>query len=343
MVRAKKERNERPPETVDVAAAQQNLDLAVIGNGRTAALVNPLARIVWWCFPRFDGDPVFCRLLAGDEEKGFTDVVLDGFVSAHSEYVRNTAIGHDGADRQDGAAVRITDFAPRFQQLRAHLPPAAADAHHRADRGPAAHHDPLPPDRPARPDANAARVRQQPHPLYRRRDRIRLTTDAPLSYVDREAPFVLSRPLQPGVRRRHAVRRRPRDHLPRIRRPHARLLARNGSAGSAISYEWQDAVIRAAITLKLSQLRGDRRDHRGAHDLDPRSARIGPHLGLPLLLAARRLFRGALAQPPRRDAHDGRLHLLHPHHRDRRTPATLQPVYSIVLDRSAGRAHRRPT
>ena len=53
------------------------LDLAVIGNGRTAALVDPKARIVWWCFPRFDSDPVFCRLLAGDEEKGFTDVVLD--------------------------------------------------------------------------------------------------------------------------------------------------------------------------------------------------------------------------------------------------------------------------
>ena len=53
------------------------LDLAVIGNGRTAALVDPAARIVWWCFPRFDGDPVFCRLLAGGEEKGFTDVVLE--------------------------------------------------------------------------------------------------------------------------------------------------------------------------------------------------------------------------------------------------------------------------
>ena len=25
------------------------LDLAVIGNGRTAALVNPEARLVWWC------------------------------------------------------------------------------------------------------------------------------------------------------------------------------------------------------------------------------------------------------------------------------------------------------
>ena len=35
------------------------LDLAVIGNGRTAALLDPEARLVWWCYPRFDSDPVF--------------------------------------------------------------------------------------------------------------------------------------------------------------------------------------------------------------------------------------------------------------------------------------------
>ena len=64
--------------TIGAPATQQSLDLAVVGNGRTAALVTPLARIVWWCFPRFDSEPVFCRLLAGEEEKGFTDVLLDG-------------------------------------------------------------------------------------------------------------------------------------------------------------------------------------------------------------------------------------------------------------------------
>ena len=46
------------------------LDLALIGNGRTAALVDPQSRIVWWCFPGFDGDPIFCRLLAGGEGPG---------------------------------------------------------------------------------------------------------------------------------------------------------------------------------------------------------------------------------------------------------------------------------
>ena len=68
------------------------LDLAIIGNGRTAALVDPTGRLVWWCYPRFNGDPVFSRLLAGDEEKGFCDVVLDGMVDFSSDYERNTPI-----------------------------------------------------------------------------------------------------------------------------------------------------------------------------------------------------------------------------------------------------------
>ena len=61
-------------------------DLAVVGNGRIAALVNNQGQLVWWCFPRFDSDPVFCRLIAGDEEKGFCDVLLDRKVEVVSTY-----------------------------------------------------------------------------------------------------------------------------------------------------------------------------------------------------------------------------------------------------------------
>ena len=42
------------------------LDLAIIGNCQTAALVDPRGRIVWSCYPGFDGDPVFCDLLGGN-------------------------------------------------------------------------------------------------------------------------------------------------------------------------------------------------------------------------------------------------------------------------------------
>jgi GH15 family glucan-1,4-alpha-glucosidase len=237
--------------TLDVASAQQSLDLAVIGNGRTAALVNPMARIVWWCFPRFDGDPVFCRLVSGDEEKGFTDVVLDGFVSAHSEYVRNTAIVTTVLTDKDGAAIRITDFAPRFQnyertfrppQLMRIIEPIAGLPRITIRFRPSAQHGQLP----------MQRAFGSNHIRYTGGDfAIRLTTDAPLSYVDREAPFVLSRPLSlvfgADTPLEGDIAITCREFSDRTRDYWQEWIRR-----LAISYEWQDAVIRAAITLKLS-------------------------------------------------------------------------------------------
>src|ERR1700722_17241845 len=107
----------RPDKGKRVMDTPQGLDLAVIGNGRTAALVEKSGRIVWWCYPRFDSDPVFSRLLAGEEEKGFCDVVLDRLVDVQSQYVRNTAIVSTMLTNADGASVRITDFAPRFRNF----------------------------------------------------------------------------------------------------------------------------------------------------------------------------------------------------------------------------------
>src|SRR5665648_972534 len=101
-----------------------NLDVAPIGNGRIAALVNTQGRIVWWCFPRLDSDPVFSRLIAGDEEKGFCDVVLQGQTTARAQYVRNTAIVEPILEDASGNAVRITDFAPRFLRFERAFHPA---------------------------------------------------------------------------------------------------------------------------------------------------------------------------------------------------------------------------
>ena len=235
----------------DLAAAQQNLDLAVIGNGRTAALVNPLARIVWWCFPRFDGDPVFCRLLAGDEEKGFTDVLLDGFVSAHSEYVRNTAIVATVLTDKDGGAVGspTSRRASSISAARSARRSSCASS----SRSPACRASPsVFALRRIWPRRDAARVRQQPHPLYRRRFR---------HPPHHGCAAVLYRPRgavradaagQPRVRRRHAARGRDSPPPAASSTTARAITGRSGSGGSAISYEWQDAVIRAAITLKLS-------------------------------------------------------------------------------------------
>src|SRR5262249_31207791 len=93
------------------------LDLAVIGNGRTAALVDPTARLVWWCYPRFDRDPIFCRLLSGDDEKGFSDVVLDNMADSQPESLRNPAVVSPVLPDRQGGAARVPDFAPRFRQF----------------------------------------------------------------------------------------------------------------------------------------------------------------------------------------------------------------------------------
>jgi GH15 family glucan-1,4-alpha-glucosidase len=236
---------------VEAAVAQQNLDLAVVGNGRTIALVNPLARIVWWCFPRYDGDPVFCRLISGDEEKGFTDVVLDGMVSSHSEYVRNTALVTTVLTDRDGNAVRITDFAPRFEQfgrtfrppqLMRIIEPVAGLPRITIRFRPTSGHG----------QRNMVRAFGSNHIRYTSDDlAVRLTSDAPLAYIDRESPFVLTRavsmvfgadtPFEGDLSTTcREFGDRTRDHWQEwIRR-------------LAISFEWQDAVIRAAITLKLS-------------------------------------------------------------------------------------------
>src|SRR5262245_25939971 len=93
------------------------LDLAAIGNCRIAALLDARGRIVWWCFPRFDADPVFSRLLAGHEEKGFCDVVMEGAVTWEAGYLRNTAIVETTIRDASGNAFRITDLTPRFKRF----------------------------------------------------------------------------------------------------------------------------------------------------------------------------------------------------------------------------------
>ena len=227
------------------------LDLAILGNGRTAALVDPTSRIVWWCYPRFDSDPIFCRLLAGKEDKGFSDVVLDDMAEYQSEYVRNTAIVSTILTDRQGGKIKITDFVPRFRQFgRVFRPPQIY--------------------RIIEPIAGLPRItiRVRPtsdygKPLLQRSlgsnhirysgegTVIRLTTDAPLSLIDGEAPFVLTRPLHlvfgPDEPFPGDLQSTCRDFVDRTRDYWMEWVRR-----LSISYDWQEAIIRAAITLKLS-------------------------------------------------------------------------------------------
>lgn len=227
------------------------LDLAVIGNCRTAALVNPMSRLVWWCFPYFDANPMFSRLVSGDEEKGFSDVVLDNLADYQSEYIRNTAIVSTILTDQRGNAVRITDFAPRFRQYGRVFRPAQLFRTIEPVKG-----LPLITIR-IRPTHSYGKPFAQPslgsnHIRYVEGDAaMRVTTDAPLSLIQNETPFVITRPL-------HLVFG-PDEPFPGDLAATAASFAeqtrdywRDWVRRLFISYEWQEAIIRAAITLKLS-------------------------------------------------------------------------------------------
>ena len=231
--------------------SDHGLDLAVIGNGRTAALLEPTGRLTWWCYPRFDGNPVFSRLLAGDEEKGFTDVVLDDMVSYQSEYLRNTAIVSTVLNDRQGGAVRIVDFAPRFrnygrmfrppQLIRIVEPLAGLPRIAIRMRPTHSYGEPI-----------AQRSLGSNHIRYWGGDVvIRLTTDAPLSYIDREAFFVLNRPVGMVLGADEPV---PGDLTTLCREfcDRTRDYWMDWVRRLSISYEWQDPIIRAAISLKLS-------------------------------------------------------------------------------------------
>ena len=140
---------------------------------------------------------------------------------------------------------------------------------------------------------------------------IRLTTDAPLSYIEEETAFALTRPLHLVFGPDEPFAGEPaatvRDFLQRTNdywREWVRRLS--------IAYEWQEATIRAAITLKLSNFEETGGIVAALTTSLPEAAAFRPQLGLPLLLAEGRLFRGQGAEPHRRHPHDGGLHRLYP-------------------------------
>jgi GH15 family glucan-1,4-alpha-glucosidase len=97
----------------------RDLELGVVGNAHVAALIDEDGDIVWWPFPRVDGDPLFSSLLAGNDppEGGFCRVDLEGPTRTEQSYERNTAILRTVLEGRNGERVEITDFAPRFKQF----------------------------------------------------------------------------------------------------------------------------------------------------------------------------------------------------------------------------------
>ena len=185
-----------------------NLDLGVIGNCTFGALINQVGRVVWACFPRFDGDPMFCSLLndGGDgpgapggmedgEDAGFFDIAVENFARSEQHYLHNTAILVTTLFDHDGGAVEIVDFAPRYKRLDRIFRPVMMVRQVRPVVGNPRVRVRLRPTH----SYNAGRTpitRGSNHIRYVAPDMaIRCTTDAPVSYVVNEVPFLLEEPF----------------------------------------------------------------------------------------------------------------------------------------------------
>jgi GH15 family glucan-1,4-alpha-glucosidase len=233
-------------------ATQADLDLGVIGNGSFGALVDRRGRVVWACLPAFDGDPAFCSLLSPRLGGGDYAIELEAFSHSEQAYLPNTAVLRTLLHDHHGGVVEILDFAPRWRR------------HDRFYR-------PVSIVRRVTPLAGSPRIRVLLRPLAEWGARVpdatsgsnhvrwllpeftlRLTSDVPVRFVREGAWFVLSH-------RMHLVLG-PDEPLDRSLRGYVdEALAltidywREWVRYLSVPLEWQEAVIRSAITLKLCQ------------------------------------------------------------------------------------------
>lgn len=234
-----------------------DLNLGVIGNSAFGALIDNVGRVVWSCMPRFDSDPVFCSLLDGGEhggnpEKdfGFFDIQVENFAHSEQRYLHNTAILRTTLHDADGAALEITDFAPRFKHMERmfrptmmvrHVSPTSGHPRIRVRLRPAS----------AFGAERPAWTRGSNHIRFVAPDlTLRCTTDAPVSYVLDEIPFVLEEPFTMLLGPDESLTS-PLDQTSRQFFTRTHDYWREWSRYLAVPFEWQEAVIRAAITLKL--------------------------------------------------------------------------------------------
>ncbi|MGO9134792.1 MAG: glycoside hydrolase family 15 protein [Methylovirgula sp.] len=227
------------------------LDLAAIGNCAIASLIDRNARHVWFCFPRLDADPVFSALLGGtDPEQGFMDVLVRDAVETSQRYLTNTAVLETIITDRQGAKVKIIDFAPRFERFgRRYRPPMLI--------------------RRIEPLEKRTRitVRIRPHFNYGAdkpsinvgsnhvrfagaNATLRVTSDMAMSYLLEEAEFALDRPINLFIGSDESIPETP-ETLAQNFLSNTINDWRTWVRGLSIPFEWQEEVIRSAITLKL--------------------------------------------------------------------------------------------
>ncbi len=227
--------------------------LALVGNGQIAALVGASGNIDWCCWPRPDADPIFCALLSErgmEASRGVYAIELVGQVRCSLAYRRNTAVVESEARDDRGNAIRITTWCPRYMRNGRVYRPIAIMRRVELISG-----------RPA------VRIRLRPAADYGARaltprfgshhvrfidtsHALRVTTDGSISYLAEDRVFVLDRTIdlvlaedETLINPAYQATQEALDGTVRYWTEWVR--------GLSIPFQWQEATIRAAITLKL--------------------------------------------------------------------------------------------
>lgn len=227
-----------------------SLDLGVIGNCAIASLIDRSGRHVWHGIGRLDGDPVFNALLGGNKpDGGFMEAALAELRDSRQRYLPNTAILETILESPSGS-MRIVDFAPRFRRFgRMFRPPTLV--------------------RRLEPLAGRPRIviRMRPtfdygatkpvitsgsnHIRYVADSGVlRLTADTSITRILHETEFALDRPVTLLIGADESVTESP-DSIGRSLLAETEEYWQTWVRDLNIPFDWQAAVIRAAITLKL--------------------------------------------------------------------------------------------
>lgn len=227
----------------------------MIGNCAIGALLDEQARVLWCCMPRFDGDPVFHALLgagADDPDAGQFRIELEGFARSEQAYDPGTAVLRTRLFDAHGHGVEITDFAPRFQNHGRSFRPAQLVRRLQPLNGHPRIRIVL------RPRGEWGRerptlTRGSNHLRYvLPSGTLRVNTSAPPTYVAEGTWFSLHSPMSLMIGPDETLA----DGIDSVARDFEEMTAlywRHWTRRLALPLEWQDAVIRAAITLKLCQ------------------------------------------------------------------------------------------
>jgi GH15 family glucan-1,4-alpha-glucosidase len=230
---------------------EPSLKLGLIGNCAFTALVNERGGIVWCCLPRFDGDPVFNALLDPSEAGSLWSFELENFARAEQEYEPNTAVLRTRLHDNQGQGIEISDFAPRFWNRGRTFRPLTLIRRIKVLAGSPRMRVIL------RPRFDWGRfapmvTQGSTHIRYVGPDRVlRLNTDAPVNYILAETCFVVDRPMNFVLGPDETLLSGIEDTARGFEQETVAYW-RAWTRALSTPLEWQDAVIRAAITLKLS-------------------------------------------------------------------------------------------